>query len=805
MNAATAQNVYDPKAGSSSIDRERMERWERLETTLRAMRGRWKRALLCGLVGMVIGGALGWILPTPHYTSTGIIRINAELPKVLFEEEEKKITDRFEEYVKSKIALLQSTDTIQKAMENEKWQATGEGSGIGTRLRFSRSLKIVNERNNENLTVTFRDPSPEHAQAALSALFDAFMVESKKQEASSEFRRLEKLQEEKADLEKQLNTLRHEILDATDQLGADSVTQLYSIKLRRMERLEQELDFVLSSITALRQQETTEASNPTVALTRLASYDIQLRNFLQQRFMIEQEITRMLTHYGEEHRLVREQRNMLAAVNDNINFHLQQLQMSVGAMQRQDEIARLKSQEKGIRAILEGVRKEAEELGRRGVEVNQLLTREKEMDQKLVDIRNRMYALDVESTFRDRLSVFSYPDKPNEPSTDNRKLGLFALGFFGFVVGFGIVAFVGFMDPTIKSFDDARATIDDTAVLGLLPVLPTELENEEDYAAAAHCVHNIRTMVQIAIGRTDERAVFSITSSGPQSGKTSLSHALGLSFAGTGSRTLLIDADLVAGGLSRRVAAITPTRRENALVRAGLIEAWQLEKGRTTAELARRDLVDVLAEAGYLAGHEVDRARTLLREAERGLLDVVTGRPLDECAVETEVPNLFILAVGNADEHDVSRLSLKSVRRVLEQAREQFDAVIVDTGPTPASLEASMFGAEVDGVVMVVARGEERLHAEQAVEHLRQVGARVLGMVFNRADEDDMIASGAASMSRRSLRPEPRTHGMDDLDVSANPSRDPFGRSIANTSEPDIDLASGRPDDDDDDDKPRAS
>jgi Mrp family chromosome partitioning ATPase len=87
---------------------------------------------------------------------------------------------------------------------------------------------------------------------------------------------------------------------------------------------------------------------------------------------------------------------------------------------------------------------------------------------------------------------------------------------------------------------------------------------------------------------------------------------------------------------------------------------------------------------------------------------------------------------------DVSKLSPLSLRRLIDRAGAEYDTVLIDTGPVPGSLEASVVSAAADGVVMVVSRGEHRPMAERSLQHLRSIGAHVAGMVFNRAEGRDM-------------------------------------------------------------------
>jgi len=82
--------------------------------------------------------------------------------------------------------------------------------------------------------------------------------------------------------------------------------------------------------------------------------------------------------------------------------------------------------------------------------------------------------------------------------------------------------------------------------------------------------------------------------------------------------------------------------------------------------------------------------------------------------------------------------------------------VLIDTGPVPGSLEASVAAAAADGVVLVVSRGEHRPMAERSIQHLLDIGASLAGMVFNRAEGRDMdfatTTKRLSSFDRRGMR-----------------------------------------------------
>jgi Mrp family chromosome partitioning ATPase len=196
--------------------------------------------------------------------------------------------------------------------------------------------------------------------------------------------------------------------------------------------------------------------------------------------------------------------------------------------------------------------------------------------------------------------------------------------------------------------------------------------------------------------------------------------ALGLSFAASGSKTLVVDCDMVGQGLTHRLKA------DNV---PGLIETLNL---------------------GTLRGH----------------------------VRKTATKGLYVLPIGSADAVHAGVLSPQSVRRLLAACREHFDVVIIDTGPILGSLEASIVATEADGVIMAVARGQNQPLVEKAVKHLRSIGANIFGIVFNRAEQRDFQRS-VMSASIRSVNAKPIEQRplLPETDESARFG--PLARSVA--------------------------
>jgi Mrp family chromosome partitioning ATPase len=75
------------------------------------------------------------------------------------------------------------------------------------------------------------------------------------------------------------------------------------------------------------------------------------------------------------------------------------------------------------------------------------------------------------------------------------------------------------------------------------------------------------------------------------------------------------------------------------------------------------------------------------------------------------------------------------MRKVLSSLSEAFDLIVVDTPPLLAASDGAILSTIADGVVVVLRAGStESDAAQQAIQQLQGVGARVVGAVLNDPD-----------------------------------------------------------------------
>jgi Mrp family chromosome partitioning ATPase len=89
----------------------------------------------------------------------------------------------------------------------------------------------------------------------------------------------------------------------------------------------------------------------------------------------------------------------------------------------------------------------------------------------------------------------------------------------------------------------------------------------------------------------------------------------------------------------------------------------------------------------------------------------------------------------------MARLTSDRMQRVIDEAREDFDWVIVDTPPVVLLSDANLLSAMVDGAVLVVRAGATP--HELVTRAIAALGReRILGVVLNRAEEPSHAGYG---------------------------------------------------------------
>jgi capsular exopolysaccharide synthesis family protein len=119
-----------------------------------------------------------------------------------------------------------------------------------------------------------------------------------------------------------------------------------------------------------------------------------------------------------------------------------------------------------------------------------------------------------------------------------------------------------------------------------------------------------------------------------------------------------------------------------------------------------------------------------------GLSTLLTGQfTLHDVVVPTQVPNLFAIPCGPIPPNPSELLASPSMQRLLKEAAQEFDYVVLDSPPVLHVTDARILAPEVEAVILVAHGGVTPSEAvKHARNHLQQANSNLIGLVLNNVD-----------------------------------------------------------------------
>lgn len=241
--------------------------------------------------------------------------------------------------------------------------------------------------------------------------------------------------------------------------------------------------------------------------------------------------------------------------------------------------------------------------------------------------------------------------------------------------GLGLVREI-FVDQ-FRSVDDLDARLG-LPVFGMTPYVKSEdinSEGSDQFSSLMEAYSSIRSTIDYTVPR--DGAVVQFTSSQSAEGKSLTAVIVAELFARLGRRTLLIDGDL---------------RKPN---------------------------------INSLLGLEVPDA---------GLVEVLMGHATFEDAKITDVhENLEVLPVAGIPPNPVELLSSRRFREFIDERREEYSMIIIDSTPVLGLADAPEMSQSVDATIFIVeANRTSFAQAKTALRRLTDVGAHLVGGVLTK-------------------------------------------------------------------------
>ncbi len=407
--------------------------------------------------------------------------------------------------------------------------------------------------------------------------------------------------------------------------------------------------------------------------------DTVMQALRTEEIKIEKDIMEMSKKYGEKHPQMIRLREDLRALRERMTSEAKRV---ITATRNDYELA--KAKEAGLRNSLAQGKGEAMALSEKAIQYG-VLKREVESNQQIYDAllkRIKETSL-IEEVKSFNIYIIDRAEVPKSPVRPRRMLNILLSVIVGLFGGVGVAFFLEYIDNTFKKPEDVEEKLS-VALLGVVPLMRSADVQEGGFETLSHTNQKssisetyraLRT--SILLSAVEPVRSIAVSSSVQGEGKTTTAVNLAITLAQMEKHILLVDADL------RKPKVHSVFGIDNSI---GL--------------------------SSYLARQVVQ--------------DMIKPSP---------VPNLSIITSGPLPPNPSELLGSKRMKEFLEIVNEKFDVVVFDTAPLITVTDTAVLSDMVDGTVLVIRSGTTTFDvAERAVRLLRDIGAKILGVVLNSMD-----------------------------------------------------------------------
>lgn len=272
--------------------------------------------------------------------------------------------------------------------------------------------------------------------------------------------------------------------------------------------------------------------------------------------------------------------------------------------------------------------------------------------------------------------VHDAPVISESPVSPNVTLNLVLGAVVGLIFGVGIAFFLEFLDTSVKTLEDVERYLQ-VPVLAVIPKDISLLHRQRGSTPDAEAYRILRTNIEFNRKNPEDNAI-TVVSGGAGEGKSTTLMNLAYICAQGGYTTLMIDADL---------------RRPRLHTFFGINNSVGLTNYLTT-ELMLEDVI-----------------------------------------LQTPVDNLYFMPSGILPMDAAGILNSRRMSEMIQDVKQRFDLILVDSPPILGVSDASVIASEVDlSIIVVQHRKLPRNMLLRVKQSIENVGGNILGVVLNNVD-----------------------------------------------------------------------
>ena len=710
---------------------------------------RWTVVTVLTVLFVVV--LVGTLRETPIYQSGGLLEIEKENPNILSVQELFQLETVSDTYLETEYKILQSDTLARQVIEqlrldllpefNSKAKRAPSGAGElagqiapPDPLAVDRALGVFQDRLTVEpvklsrlVAIRFESSDPQLAARVVNALAEADIDENLRV-------RWDATQRASEWLTQQLDDLKGRLEKSEDQMQAYAQANglLYlqddkgteeNIVDERLRQLQEELTraqadrYQKESLYRLVQAGQIDAL-PGVADNKL------IEDLTEQLTEVEKQKAQLETTFTADYPKVRELQNQEDKITSIITRERQraadQLTNDYQAAVRREDL---------VEQAFAGQQKDADQIASRSVQYN-ILKREVDTNRQLYEgLLERLKETGVSAGLKaSNIRVVDAAVAPRKAARPNLPLNLALAFVLGIGLGVGGAFLQEHLDNSLKSSEDIERYLGLPA-LALIPSV-------ESLNGQRHSVYGL-----------PERAGAAAAGNGV--------HANGSGAHGNGSNGHSRTVEnapkswyRIAGGIEPPAALAEAFRglrtsvmlsSANQPPRTLLVSSPRPSEGKTTVSVNLAISLAQLNQRVLIV--DGDMRRPSIRKAldianGMGLVSYLTGQKDWRAAVlPSGIENLDALVCGPVPPNPAELLSSDRMRVMLDEARAEYQFVIVDSPPLLNVSDARILATLVEGVILVVKGGvTPRELAQRAQSYAEDVGANLIGVVLNNLD-----------------------------------------------------------------------
>lgn len=556
---------------------------------------------------------------------------------------------------------------------------------------FRSGLSISSVPATRILEIHYSSHNPRLAAEIVNQLINSYIEQNLRARFEATAQTSDWLTKQLADLQLKVEISQEKLVEYQREHGIVGLGEKENIVTSKLEQLNQSLTVVEGQrIEKEAAYHMALSGNP--ELLRAGKEQIDpLEAFHTKEADLRTQLAATRAQFGPNYPKAKELSAQIAEVQDQIQAELKRALARAKA-----EYVEALEHEKVLQAAFEKQKQDANQLNQSEIQYS-LLKQNAESYRTLYDgLLQRLKEAGVAAGLRSsNIQIVDQARVPMAPYAPNMSRSLMGGLLIGCFLGMMAVFLMDSLDNTVRTPEEAEL-VSSLSALGIIPThrtsskrnafsFPGHTTNYPEHdreifsitrprSEIAEAYRALRTSILLA-SKSRRSKVLLVTSAMPQDGKTTTSINIAAVLAQSGSRVLLIDADLRRPSIHRALK-----------------------------------LPDAAGLSTWLAGTDQDRPHIL----------------------PSGIPNLDVLPAGPKPPYPAELLGLSALGIMLDRLRSEYDHIIIDSPPVLSVTDAVLMAVLVDSVLLVIrSRKTTKGALRRSLDVLQQANVRIMGVVLN--------------------------------------------------------------------------